>query len=376
MKQTTECVHAGHNDDPQRNGLNTPVYTSSAFGYIEGDHQPYPRYFNTPNQEALAAKLCALEGAEAAVVFSSGMAAISTTLFAMMQVGDHAVFQDEIYGGTLNLLSRRFSTQGLKFSLASTDADAIIAAIVPDTRLVYLESPTNPLLTVVDICKVTEAARERGVLTLIDSTFASPINQNPLALGVDLVLHSGTKYLGGHSDLCSGVVLGSREPIARVREVALCFGGSLNAEECYLLERSLKTLSLRVERQSANALRLARSLESLPGVTRVYYPGLESHPGHAIARSQMRGFGGVLTFAIKGDAQDFMRSLRLITPALSLGGVESTVCTPATTSHRHLTAEQRHTTGIHAGLLRLSVGIEDADDLLDDLRQALSRVAR
>ncbi|MCW8907892.1 MAG: PLP-dependent aspartate aminotransferase family protein [Sedimenticola sp.] len=375
MKKSSRCVHAGSGMETHARGINTPIHTSSAFRYLDDDSQPYPRYFNTPNQAAVVEKLCQLESAEAGLLFGSGMAAISTCLLSHLSAGDHVVLQDQLYGGTFNLVMKEFERLGIDFTLAPSDAQSILTATRDNTRAIYLESPTNPLLTVVDLQRVAEGAAGRGILTLVDNTFASPINQNPRLLGIDLVLHSGTKYLAGHSDLSCGVALGSREVIDRVRASALNLGGCLNATDAYLLERSLKTLALRVLRQSDNAAQLARFLLGQEVVAAVYYPGLESHPTHGIARKQMSGYGAMLGFELKPggvNPERFLRKLDMITPALSLGGVESTVCVPATTSHRHLSPKQRQTMGVADGLLRLSVGIEDVEDLQADILQALA----
>ena len=374
MKLTTKCIHSGGHRDSLTRGINTPIYTSSVYEYLDRDDQPYPRYFNTPNHDATVSKICALEGAESGLLFASGMAAISTTLFTFLRQGEQGLFQDELYGGTYHLLQRELPRQGITTVLASTGADALISAMGKDTRLVYLESPTNPLLTVVDIEKIAKAARKKNILTIIDNTFASPINQNPIALGIDLVIHSGTKYLGGHSDLCCGAVVGRRELVEEIAQSALCYGGSLGAEDCALLERSLKTLALRVKQQTTNAMVLAKFLEGHEQVKKVYYPGLTTHPGHEIAIRQMHGFGAMLSFELLGgDPLLFQKDLQLITPAMSLGGVESTITQPATTSHRHLSEQEREDMGITDGLLRLSVGVEDAEDLMGDLGQALNR---
>jgi cystathionine beta-lyase/cystathionine gamma-synthase len=374
MRTETACIHAGGRYDPSTRGINTPIYTSSAFEYLDGEERPYPRYFNTPNQAALAGKLCVLEGAEDGLVLSSGMAAISSVLLALLGTGDHAVIQDEIYGGTHAMVSQHFDRLGIAYTLAPADPTKIAAAVTAETRLIYIEPPTNPLLTILDIRAVTGMARERGIVTVIDNTFASPVNQRPIGLGVDVVVHSGTKYLGGHSDLCSGAVLASRSLIQRVRHMCLSLGGSLDAQSCYLLERSLKTLALRVERQSANAMVLATALAANPLVSRVYYPGLPSHPGHATAKTQMSGFGAMLSFELSGavDTDRFLHALKLVKPALSLGGVESTICAPATTSHAKVSAEVRRRLGISDGLLRFSVGIEHTDDLAADLEAAMA----
>ncbi|MBI5409161.1 MAG: PLP-dependent transferase [Nitrospirae bacterium] len=372
MHIDTKCIHAGGFPDNQLKGINTPVFTSSAYGYLDTDVRLYQRYFNTPNQEAVVNKLCELEGADDGVVFSSGMAAISTVLLALLNSGDHAVVQDEIYGGSHAFVEEHFSRLGISFTLTGKEAQEIEEAIKPNTRTIYIESPTNPLLNVVDLSAIAEIGRRRGILTIIDNTFATPINQNPLKLGIDVVLHSGTKYLGGHSDLYCGAALANKELTARIRKTAAHLGGSLNAMSCYLLERSLKTLAIRIERQTQNAFEISKFLESHSKVARVNYPGLESHPGHAIARDQMSGYGAMLSFEPKDmTAQTFMKRLKLIKAALSLGGVETTICDPATTSHQKVSVEVRKRLGISDNLLRLSVGIENKDDLLEDLRQAL-----
>lgn len=375
MKKDTQCVHSGSYRDGITRGVNTPIFTSSAFDYRNQDDILYPRYFNTPNQDAVVKKLCALEGAEDGVVFGSGMAAMSTAVLAFAGSGDHVVLMDELYGGTHAFTTDEFRRFGIEYSFASTDAESVCAAANERTKVIVIESPTNPLLSVIDIRRVTAFAGERGITTIIDNTFASPINQNPIKLGMDIVVHSGTKYLGGHSDMCCGVVVTSREKTGRVRTMARHLGGSLNAMDCYLLERSLKTLALRVGRQFENALRIARFLEGHGRVRRVYYPGLPDSPGHDIARSQMQAYGGMLSFELDDgmDASKFVSGLRLISPAVSLGGVESTICVPAVTSHSKMSAAERKRIGVADSLLRLSVGIEDAGDIMQDLEQALNQ---
>ena len=375
MKPETQSVHAGTHVDPVTKGVNTPIYTSSAFDYRDYEELPYPRLFNTANQTAVVEKLAVLEGAQAGVLFSSGMAAISTAFLSLLKQGDHVLLQEQIYGGTYAFVVNQLARAGIEFSFADASPEALKAALRPNTRLIYVESPANPLLQVVDLEAVSTLARQHGALSVIDSTFASPVNQNPLAFGFDLVIHSGTKYLGGHSDLCCGAVLGHDELIGPIRQTATYLGGSLNALSCYLLERSLKTLHVRVQRQNENALFLAQALEREPLIERVYYPGLVSHPSHAIAAAQMRGFGGMISFTLAASARSpgqFLERLALIQPALSLGGVESTVCVPATTSHKGVPEAERERMGITARTVRLSVGIEHAEDLLEDIRQALS----
>jgi cystathionine beta-lyase len=319
--------------------------------------------------------MCALEGGEDGVLFSSGMAAISTAILALAGAGDHVVLMDELYGGTHALATRDFNRLGIGYTFTPTQAEAIVQAATEKTKVIVIESPTNPLLGIVDIRRVADLARKRGITTIIDNTFATPVNQNPLEMGIDVVVHSGTKYLGGHSDLCCGVMVTTAEKTALIREMARNLGGSLDANSAYLLERSLKTLSLRVERQSENALRLAEFLERRDGVIRVFYPGLPNFPGHQLAKSQMRAFGGMLSFELdeqQVDTARFLRRLKLITPAVSLGGVESTICAPAVTSHVKMSAAERKRVGISDHLFRLSVGIEHPEDLMEDLAQALN----
>lgn len=374
-RTATQCVHSGTFIDEQVKGVNTPIHTSSAFGYDDPANNRYPRYYNTPNQQAVVSKLCALEGAEEGMLFSSGMAAISAMVLGLLQAGDHLVIPKEIYGGSYSFFRTELPRFGILFSLIDdTTPEAYAAAITPATKALYMETPSNPLLKLTDIESVAKLAKERGLLSFIDNTFASPINQLPLQLGVDVVMHSGTKYFGGHSDLCFGVLLGRKAPMQKLRTHAVNTGGSLNAQTCALIERSLKTLEIRVERQTQNALRLARFLEEHPAVAKVNYPGLPSHPQHQLAQKQMSGFGAMLSFEVAGGgpaADALCERLQIIIPALSLGGVESLICSPRKTSHLKMSAEERHNAGISDGLLRLSVGIEAAEDLMADLNQAL-----
>ena len=253
MKKNTQCVHSGTHVDPETKGLNTPIYTSSSFEYLDAPENVYPRYFNVPNQKSIIEKLCALENAEDGLVFSSGMAAISTVLFSFLNNGDHIVLQKDIYGGTHHFATAEFDRFGIEYSFASGTIEEIERAVRSNTRVIYIETPSNPLLVITDIEAVVQLARSKNTLTVIDNTFATPINQNPLDFGLDVVTHSGTKYIGGHSDICCGAALASKELIARIKPSAANFGGSLNAMTCYLIERSLKTLAIRVEKQNMNA---------------------------------------------------------------------------------------------------------------------------
>lgn len=373
FSKLTQSVHSGSGGDPQFKGIVNPIYLSSAYDYENLSETQYPRYFNTPNQRYAAAKIAALENAEDGLVFSSGMAAILTSLFAFLKRGDHAVLQNDLYGGTFNALVTEFPRYGIEYTLVDgAYPENFEKAIRKETKAIYIETPSNPTLKITDIKSVAGIAKKNGLLTLIDNTFASPVNQNPIDFGIDIVIHSGTKYIGGHSDLCCGAAVGTKEHIKQVWGSAFHFGGSLDAHTCYLVERSLKTIVLRVRQQNQNAMTLANYLKSNSKIGKVYYPGLTDHPDHAIAKSQMTGgFGGMLAFEVKGDAHQFMSKLNLIKRAISLGGVESTMCSPVKTSHAKMSAAERASIGITERLIRFSVGIEDAGDLIADIEQAL-----
>lgn len=371
----TNSVHAGTQIDQHIKGVNTPIHTSSSFGYINMDDNMYPRYFNTPNQLAVVQKLCALEGAEDGILFSSGMAAISTVLLGFLQKGDHLVLSKEIYGGTYHFVVSELERLGISYTFtATTEVESFEQALQPNTKMIFLETPSNPLLHLTDIGAVATLAKAHNILTAIDNTFASPINQNPIAWGIDLVMHSGTKYLGGHSDLCFGAVVGDQKLVSQLYSKAVNFGGSLNAQTCALIERSMKTLALRVEKQTENAQIIAEFLEKQADIKKVNYPGLPSHPQHALARKQMKGYGAMLSFELNDtiDVDNFLDKLQLILPALSLGGVETLICASAKTSHVKMTPEARAAAGVADGLLRLSVGIEAPEDIIEDIKQALT----
>jgi cystathionine beta-lyase len=368
----TACVHAGTIADEKTRGVNTPIYTSTSFEYIDLDEAVYPRYFNVPNTEALNRKISILEHGEAGLVFSSGMAAISSTILAFLNKGDHAVFQKGLYGGTFVMVTRELGKYGIEYDITpDNDISSFKNLIKPNTRMIYIETPSNPLLYIVDIASISELARSGKLISVIDNTFASPVNQNPIDLGIDIVLHSATKYLGGHSDICAGATVSTEEYIKKIRKTALSLGGSLNAQTCYLLERSIKTLAIRVERQNQNAQKIAEYLNGHSEIQHVYYPGLRDHPGHDIAEKQMSGFGGMISFELlNADPVKFQKKLKLIRPLVSLGGVDTIICSSVMTSHRHLSEEEREKEGIKNNLLRLSVGIEDVKDIIEDLEQA------
>jgi cystathionine beta-lyase len=374
FSKLTQSVHSGSAGDPQYKGMVTPIYPSSAYDYEDVPATMYPRYFNTPNQQAVIAKLAALENAEDGLVFSSGMAAILTSIFALMKAGDHAIFQTDLYGGTFHAVIHELPRFGMEYTLVDgANPENFEAAIRPQTRIIYIETPSNPTLKITDIKAVADIAKRHGLMTIIDNTFASPINQNPIDLGVDIVAHSGTKYIGGHSDICCGAVLSTKVLIKKILESALHFGGSLDAQTCWLVERSLKTIVLRVRQQNNNALALAEFLQSDSRIGKVYYPGLKNHPDHAIAKIQMPGgFGGMLSFEVKLNAHQFMDKLQLIRRAVSLGGVESTITSPARTSHVKMNDAERADIGVGDNLVRLSVGIEETNDLIQDITHALN----
>jgi cystathionine gamma-synthase len=365
-----------------------PVVYSAAYGYPDVDEwldvalgrRPghiYSRNTN-PTVHAFEEKVRILESAAAATSFSTGMAAVSNTLFALLAPGDRVVSVKDTYGGTNQLFTSFLPRLGVHVELCDTgDHERIEAAIAEGCRLVYLETPTNPTLKVMDIARLSAAAHEAGAVVVADNTFATPINQNPLALGTDLVLHSATKFLSGHADALGGVLCGDSELVTRVYHYREITGASLDPMAAYLLIRSMKTLALRVGRQNESALRIARWLREQPAVADVFYPGLETHPHHDVAARQMRGYGGVLSFMLDGGLDAVKRvlpRLKLAHRAANLGAVETVAGPPATTSHVECTAEEREAMGIPEGLIRYSVGIEDAGDLIKDLEQALAAV--
>ena len=372
----TICTHVGEIKDEQFGGAVSPIYMTSSYPFMDVDIKRYPRYFNTPNQQAVALKIAALEHAEMAIPFASGMAAISTTLFSFLNQGDHIVLQNEIYGGAFNLVVEEFTKMGIEYSFTNgVKISDFESKIKSNTKVIYIETPSNPLLSITDIAAVAKLAKKHGLVSMIDNTFASPINQTPIDFGIDIVLHSATKYLGGHSDMSAGAVAASKEHIDRIWQKAKNFGGNMSDFMCYLLERSIKTLGIRVERHNANAQFIAEYLEKHQAINKVYYPGLKNHPNHQVAKDQMNGFGGMLSFELnsKYDAVKFQKTLQLIKPSMSLAGVESTILLPSKTSHSLLTPEQRKDVGIADNLLRFSVGIEDVQDIINDIELAIGK---
>ncbi|QED37506.1 PLP-dependent transferase [Antarcticibacterium arcticum] len=373
----TVCAHAGELEDTLYNGAVSPLYMSTSYAFEDVEVKRYPRYFNTPNQVALSKKIAALEHGEAALIFGSGMAAVSTALMAFLHKGDHVVFQNTLYGGTSNLVVEEFSKFGIEYSFTKDlNPESFEAEIKENTKVIYIETPSNPLLTITNIKAVAEIAKKHGLVSMIDNTFASPVNQNPIDLGIDVVIHSATKYMGGHSDILAGAVISSTQHMDTIFQLAKNFGGSLSDYTVWLLERSIKTMGIRVKAQNKTAKKLAKYLEKHPDVARVYYPGLKSHPDFELAKSQMKGFGGMLSFELNEglDASRFQKELQLIKSSMSLAGVESTILSPTLTSHALLTAEEREKQGIKDGLLRFSVGIEEKQDLINDIEQALKKL--
>ncbi|MFB9052421.1 trans-sulfuration enzyme family protein [Formosa undariae] len=375
----TICTHVGEVKDEQFKGAVSPIYMSTSYQFEDVDVKRYPRYFNTPNQEYLSKKIAALEHAEAGMIFGSGMAAISTVLLAFLKTGDHIVVQNTLYGGTSNFIREEFPKYGIEFSFTNGyEVSDFEAQIQENTKVIYIETPSNPLLTITDIRGISALAKEKGLLSIIDNTFASPVNQNPIDFGIDIVLHSATKYLGGHSDILAGAVACSNEHMKIIWNVAKNLGGSLSDFMVWMLERSIKTLVLRVKAQNRNAKKLAKFLKSHSDIKNVYYPGLKSHPQYALAKSQMRGYGGMLSFELNDelDAVSFQKELKLIKSSMSLAGVESTMLSPYKTSHGLLSQEERDSIGVTNGLIRFSVGIETKDDLIDDIEQAITAVKK
>lgn len=378
-KFSTKCVHEGEIKDTMYQGIVSPLFMSTTYPWYGGEDaekKPYPRYFNTPNQEFLSKKIAALENGEKALIFSSGMAAISTSIMANVKSGDHIIFQEDLYGGTRNFIKTEFDKYGIEYSFTKgLDSNHFSDEIKDNTVGIYIESPSNPLLKIVDLKAISSIANQKSIWTMIDNTFASPVNQNPINHGIDIVIHSATKYLGGHSDISAGAVISTNSNIKKILDSAKNFGGNLSDYTVWLLERSMKTLHIRVKEQTRNAKLLAKMLNENDNIITVYYPGLSSHPSHDIAKSQMNDFGAMMSFDLKEnvDVYTFLKSLEIIKPGMSLAGVETTVNFPIKTSHGLLTQKERDNQGIGDKLIRLSVGIEDYQDLYDDLDNAIKK---
>lgn len=401
MRFETKVIHAGISPDPQTGAVMTPIYQTSTYAQPSpGEHRGY-EYSRTdnPTRTVLQAQLASLESAEHALVFSSGLASIDAVLN-LLRAGDHVVAGDDLYGGTYRLFTQVAAHRGIEFSFVDVGNEAALrASMRPNTRLVWFESPTNPMMNVVDIAMVASIAREHGALTAVDNTFMSPYFQRPLELGVDLVMHSMTKYLNGHSDVVMGALMFNDRPLngwrrgdsggeervgsegetlySKLKYLQNAIGATPGPFDCFLVLRGLKTLAVRMQRHGENAARIARFLEDHPKVERVLYPGLPTHPHHEIAARQTSGFGGMMTFLLKSDlngARRFLEGVRLFTLAESLGGVESLIEHPAIMTHASIPPEVRQSIGILDNLIRVSAGIESADDLISDLNQSLANV--
>ena len=374
----TKLIHAGEPDPLILGAVSMPIFQSSTFEYAgQGSYHDlkYIRLNNTPNHIVLHQKLAALENAEAAVVMASGMAAITTTLLTLLSTGDHCLAQGCLYGGTHDFLSRDFAPLGIDFDfIDGSDPESWQSKLRPNTRAVFVETMTNPLLEVADLQAVSEFARAHSLVSMIDNTWASPVNFRPAEWGFDLSLHSCTKYLNGHSDIVAGAVIGRASLIEKITRKLNHLGGSLDPHACFLLHRGVKTLAVRMRHQNQSALEIARYLDERPEIERVNYPGLDSHPDHQRAGELFDGFSGMMSFELKGGverADRFIQNLTLPVSAPSLGGVETLITRPATTSHSGMCVEDRHALGISDSLVRLSVGLEATADLIEDIEQAL-----
>lgn len=377
MRFETLAIHSGREPDPTTGALATPIYQTSTFvfqdvGVTRG--YDYSRTAN-PTRKALEDCIAALEGGKAGFAFSSGMAA-ETTIMHLLKAGDHVISGDDVYGGTYRLFDKVMKDFGLEFTfLRMDDRRKIEEAIRPNTRMIWIETPSNPLLNIVDIEMVVDIAKRRGLLTVADNTFATPYFLRPIAYGVDLVVHSTTKYLNGHCDVIGGAVVTADDELAeRVQFLLNAMGTGASPFDCWLVLRGIKTLAVRMMQHEENAAQVAAYLEKHPRVRRVFYPGLKSHPGHEIAMQQMEGFGGMVSFEIEGGSEaatSFLRKVRIFSLAESLGGADSLVEHPATMSHASMPEKVRRDVGITDGLIRLSVGLENIDDLIEDLAQAL-----
>ena len=376
MKFETKVIHGGTQGDPVTGAVTTPIYQTSTYHQKElggGAKYEYTRGEN-PTRFALESVMADIENGTDGFAFSSGMAAIHATM-SLLKAGDHIVMANDVYGGTFRLVNRIMAELGIKFTAVDTaDSDALKAAMTPETKLVYLESPSNPLMHVTDIAEASKIAHEGGAIAVVDNTFASPYNQNPLDLGADVVVHSGTKYLGGHADLLSGfVVVKDAELAERIKFIQMSIGAVLSPQDSYMVQRSIKTLALRVQRHNENAMALAEFLNNHPKVAKVYFPGLPGTPDHEIAKKQMRGFGGMMSIELQPglDVKKFVENLDVFLLAESLGGVESLIEVPAVMTHASIPREIRIANGIKDELVRISVGIEDIDDLIADMSKGL-----
>ncbi len=381
MHIQTKLIHGGISEDPTTGAVSVPIYQTSTYrqnGVGKPKHYEYSRSGN-PTRFALEELIADLEGGVKGFAFASGLAGIHA-VFSLFQAGDHLLLGDDVYGGTFRLFDKVLTKNGLEYTIINTsDLTQIENAIQPNTKALYLESPSNPLLKITDLEKSAEIARKHHLLTIVDNTFATPYFQKPLDLGADIVLHSGTKYLGGHSDVVAGLVTTNNEELAdSIAFYQNAIGGVLGPQDSWLLQRGIKTLGVRMEEHQKNAFRVAEFLANHPKVEKVYYPGLATHPNHTLAQAQMSGFSGMVSFTLKQDEEaiPFVEALQLFILGESLGGVESLVEIPSVMTHASVPKEKREAAGIKDGLIRLSVGIEYGEDLLDDLTQAFEHLIK
>jgi len=385
LSDSTLAIHAGEEKFGVAGPVGTAIARTSTFTFADteqmkqwaegkGSHFIYTRYGN-PTLAVAEKKIAALEGAEDALVTASGMAAISSALLGVLQAGDELIATLSLYGGTYRLMRDIFPRMGIKVKFVGTDLAGIEKLVTPRTKALYIETPTNPALRVVDLKRAVNFAKEWDLVSLVDNTFASPVLQKPIGMGFDVVLHSATKYLGGHSDILAGAAAGKKSLIEKARQMVIYLGGSMDPEVAFLLIRGMKSLEVRMERQCKTAMAVAKFLEKHPKVSRVHFPGLASHPDHKLAKRQMKGFGAMMAFDMKGGlaaARRFCERTRVFLLAASLGGVESLVLLPVYSSHYNMSAAELKAAGIEAGTVRVSIGLEDAGDLIEDLRQALA----
>jgi cystathionine gamma-lyase / homocysteine desulfhydrase len=376
MKRKTRLIHGGIPTDPSTGAVSFPIYQVSTYKQESvGKHKGY-EYSRTgnPTRHALEEYIKELEGGKAGFAFGSGMAAISAVVMLLNQ-GDHIMLTDDVYGGTFRVITKVLNRFGIEYSFVDTsDIENIKNEIRPNTKAIFLETPTNPLLKISDIKEIASLAKEQNLLSIVDNTFATPYWQNPLELGIDIVLHSATKYLGGHSDVVAGLVVVGSERLAKdLHFVQNSTGGILGPQDSWLLIRGMKTLGIRMEEHERNTKELVAFLENHPGVKKVFYPGLETHPQHELAKKQMRGFGGMVSFDVGSEkkAEDLLKRIQYFTLAESLGAIESLISVPAKMTHASIPAQRREELGITDGLIRISVGLEDVEDLINDLKQAL-----
>jgi cystathionine gamma-lyase len=379
MRFSTKAIHAGQHPDPSTNAVITPIFQTSTYAHDGlGIHKGYS-YGRTanPTREAVENNIAALENGKYGIAYSSGLAAI-TAIANLMQNGDHILISENTYGGTFRLFDKIISHNGIKFSFFDpTDLDSIEKNILPNTKMVFTESPTNPMMIITDLKKVSEICRRKNLLSVSDNTFMSPYFQNPLDLGCDIVIHSTTKYLNGHSDVIGGIVITSNDDVfKKLKFIQNAMGAVPSPFDCWLVLRSTKTLAVRMKQHNENAMKIAEFLDTHPKVEKVYYPGLKTHPQYELAKSQMRGSGGMLSIQLGSfdNALKVLNSVKVFTLAESLGGVESLICHPVTMTHSSVPKEERERFGLTDGLIRLSVGIEDVEDLIEDLENALKNI--